>query len=132
MKRSAAAQLQHNFDPTQVIYLAGDINYCFVYLLNGERILSSRTLKWYHTRWPHFIRIHKGYLINPAHVHRGVLTSPIIASIIMCNGASLPVGRRRIPEIMNQLERPSPKRLSRPRISRVNRNASVSRPLMAT
>ncbi|WP_461094222.1 LytR/AlgR family response regulator transcription factor [Spirosoma gilvum] len=103
MKRLFAAQLQHNFDSSQVLYLTGDVNYCFVHLHNGEQILSSRTLKWYHTRWPHFIRIHKGHLVNPAHVHRCVLASSIIAFIIMRNGASLSVGRRRIPEIMQQL-----------------------------
>ncbi|MBD2753326.1 LytR/AlgR family response regulator transcription factor [Spirosoma validum] len=103
MKRVAAAQLQHNFAPEQVLYLTGDVNYCYVYLVNGNQILSSRTLKWYSDRWPHFIRIHKGSLINPRYVHRFALISPIAAHLIMRNGASLPVGRRRIKEVMDQL-----------------------------
>ncbi|MVM38064.1 LytTR family transcriptional regulator [Spirosoma sp. HMF3257] len=103
MKRLAAAQLQHNFEPDHVLYLIGDVNYCSLHLLNGKKILSSRTLKWYNDRWPHFIRIHKGSLINPAHVHRCVLVSTISAHLIMRNGARLPIGRRRINGVMEQL-----------------------------
>ncbi|GAB4033273.1 LytTR family transcriptional regulator DNA-binding domain-containing protein [Spirosoma gilvum] len=104
MKRSAAAQIQHNFDPAKVLYLTGDVNYCTVHLINGDRILSSRTLKWYNSRWPDFIRIHKGYLVNPQHIHNWVQISPIAAYLIMRNGASLSIGRRRIVEIVNLLE----------------------------
>ncbi|MBN8826697.1 MULTISPECIES: LytTR family DNA-binding domain-containing protein [unclassified Spirosoma] len=104
MKRSSAAQIQHNFDPANVLYLTGDVNYCTLHLLNGERILSSRTLKWYNSRWPDFIRIHKGYLVNPQHIHSCVQLSPIVAYLIMRNGVSLSIGRRRIIEVMNLLE----------------------------
>ncbi|QMW04571.1 LytR/AlgR family response regulator transcription factor [Spirosoma foliorum] len=103
MKRLAAAQLQHNFDPDDILYLIGDVNYSFVYLQNGEQVLSSRTLKWYSDRWPQFIRIHKGSLINPRHVHRCVLVSTITAYLIMGNGVRLPIGRRRINEVVDQL-----------------------------
>ncbi|WP_461094187.1 LytTR family transcriptional regulator DNA-binding domain-containing protein [Spirosoma gilvum] len=104
MKRLAAAQIQHKFDPSQVIYLTGDVNYSSVYLQNGSVILSSRTLKWYHTRWPHFIRIHKASLINPDYVHSCHVISCIIAQITMQNGAVLPIGRRRIHEVVEELK----------------------------
>lgn len=107
MKRSAAAQIQHNFDPTKVLYLTGDVNYSTLHLVNGERILSSRTLKWYNSRWPDFIRIHKGYLVNPQHIRNCVQLSPIVAYLIMRNGVSLSIGRRRIVEVVNLLE-PNP------------------------
>ncbi|MVM37087.1 LytTR family transcriptional regulator [Spirosoma sp. HMF3257] len=103
MKRLAAAQLQHKFDPTQVLYLTGDVNYCSVHLLNGKPILSSRTLKWYNDRWPHFIRIHKANLINPQHIHSCIVVSSIVAHLIMRNGARLPIGRRRISAVIDQL-----------------------------
>ncbi|QMW02701.1 LytR/AlgR family response regulator transcription factor [Spirosoma foliorum] len=104
MKRSShAAQIQHNFDPDQILYLAGDVNYCTVYLLDGRAILSSRTLKWYSNRWPCFIRIHKGYLINPAYVHNCIVLSSILAYMIMHNGARLPIGRRRISQVIQEL-----------------------------
>ncbi|QMW05658.1 LytTR family DNA-binding domain-containing protein [Spirosoma foliorum] len=103
MKRLAAAQLQHKFDPTQVIYLTGDVNYCYVHLINGKAILSSRTLKWYNDRWPHFIRIHKAHLINPLHIHSCIVVSSIVAHLIMRNGARLPISRRRISPVIDQL-----------------------------
>ncbi|WP_080056294.1 LytR/AlgR family response regulator transcription factor [Spirosoma aerolatum] len=103
-----AVQTQPAFDPSQVMYLAGDVNYCFIYLKGGKQILSSRTLKWYHQRWPQFIRIHKGYLVNPAYVRRWMIISPVLAFTIMTDGVSLSVGRRRIAAISNQLAGPAP------------------------
>ncbi|WP_460953762.1 LytR/AlgR family response regulator transcription factor [Spirosoma litoris] len=103
-KRFAAAQVQHKFKPDQVLYLIGDVNYCMVYLLNGKSVLSSRTLKWYSDRWPQFVRIHKANLVNPQHIHSCVVISSIVAHLIMRNGARLSIGRRRIKEVINQLE----------------------------
>lgn len=103
MKRLAAAQLQHKFDPNQVLYLTGDVNYCYVHLMNGKVILSSRTLKWYSDRWPQFMRIHKANLINPQHIHSCIVVSSIVAHLIMRNGARLPIGRRRISAVVDQL-----------------------------
>ncbi|WP_020595762.1 LytR/AlgR family response regulator transcription factor [Spirosoma panaciterrae] len=102
-----AVQTPPAFDPSQVMYLTGDVNYCFIHLKGGEQILSSRTLKWYHQRWPHFIRIHKGYLVNPQYVHRWVVISPVIAYTIMSNGESLSIGRRRIASLSNQFMSPA-------------------------
>lgn len=103
MKRLAAAQVQHNFDPGKVLYLRGDVNYCHVHLQSGHRILTSRTLKWYNDRWPHFIRIHKASLINPVHVRQVVQISPIVAHLVMCDGSLLSISRRRIAAVCNQL-----------------------------
>ncbi|MVM34957.1 LytTR family transcriptional regulator [Spirosoma sp. HMF4905] len=103
MKRFDAANQQHKFDPNQVLYLIGDINYCTIYLLNGKSILTSRTLKWYSERWPQFIRIHKANLVNSDHIYSCVVVSSIVAHLIMRNGARLPIGRRRISEVVQQL-----------------------------
>ena len=103
MKRLAAAQLQHKFDPTQVLYLTGDINYCTVHLSSSQAVLSSRTLKWYNDRWPHFIRIHKTNLINPQHIHSCIVVSSIVAYLIMQDGARLAIGRRRIKAVVDLL-----------------------------
>ncbi|MVM36231.1 LytTR family transcriptional regulator [Spirosoma sp. HMF4905] len=103
MKRLEAAQLQHKFEPEKVLYLVGDVNYCTVYLLNGKSILTSRTLKWYSERWPQFIRVHKGSLVNPQHIHSCVVASSIEAQLIMRNGARLSIGRRRISDVIDQL-----------------------------
>ncbi|GAB4025102.1 LytR/AlgR family response regulator transcription factor [Spirosoma gilvum] len=100
MKRLATANLQHKFDPEQVIYLTGDVNYSSVYLENGKIIYTSRTLKWHHDRWPNFLRIHKASLINPDYIHHCKVLSSIVAYVTMKNGAVLPVGRRRIHEVL--------------------------------
>lgn len=103
MKNVNAAQLQHKFVPSKVLYLTGDINYCTVYLLDGKEILSSRTLKWYSERWPNFIRIHKAHLVNPEHIYSCILSSSTDAHLIMRNGARLTIGRRRIVDVIEQL-----------------------------
>ncbi|MVM33836.1 LytTR family transcriptional regulator [Spirosoma sp. HMF4905] len=103
MKRSDAAQVQHKFDPKDILYLTGDANYSTVYLRNGQAILTSRTLKWYCERWPQFLRAHKGNLVNPAHIHSCIVVSSIEAHLVMNNGARLAVGRRRINEVVDQL-----------------------------
>ncbi|MVM32454.1 LytTR family transcriptional regulator [Spirosoma sp. HMF4905] len=103
MKRLEAANKQLKFESAQVLYLSGDINYCTLYLLNGKSILTSRTLKWYSALWPQFIRIHKANLVNPEHIYSCVVVSSIIAHLIMRNGSRLPIGRRRISEVVQQL-----------------------------
>jgi two-component system LytT family response regulator len=110
MKRLNAAQVQHKFDPQQVLYLTGDVNYCTIYLLNGKAILSSRTLKWYSDRWPQFIRNHKAHLINPQHVHSCIILSSIDAHLVMRDGARLQISRRRIYAVTKQLGLQLPKK----------------------
>ncbi|GAB4016584.1 LytTR family transcriptional regulator [Spirosoma sp. KCTC 42546] len=103
MRRVYAAQVQHRFDPNKVLYLSGDINYSTVYLIDGKHILTSRTLKWYTSQWPHFMRIHKNSLVNPEHIYSCILASSIEGYLIMKNGARLTIGRRRINEVAIQL-----------------------------
>ncbi|MVM28435.1 LytTR family transcriptional regulator [Spirosoma sp. HMF4905] len=103
MKRLDAAQLQHKFDPEKVLYLVGDVNYFTVHLLTGKSLLTSRTLKWYSERWPEFMRVHKGSLVNPQHIHSCVVVSSIEAHLIMRNGARLSIGRRRISTVIRRL-----------------------------
>ncbi|GAB4047803.1 LytR/AlgR family response regulator transcription factor [Spirosoma litoris] len=82
----------------QILYLIGDINYSRIHLVNGEIILMSRTLKWYESRWPSFIRIHKRVLINSQYAqHIKLAPQPRDTSqLIMTNGAELPIARRRL------------------------------------
>ena len=103
MKNLNAAHQQHKFLPDQILYLVGDVNYSTVYSLDGEKILSSRTLKWYADRWPRFIRVHKAHLVNPEHIYSCIVVSSIQAHLIMRNGARLTIGRRRILEVANLL-----------------------------
>ncbi|MCI5056071.1 MAG: LytTR family DNA-binding domain-containing protein [Flavobacteriales bacterium] len=73
--------------PEEIVYCQSDRNYCEIYTLNGDRVVSSRTLKHYEqllTKFG-FFRIHQSHLINTAHVrnyykgkeHRVELTNKI-------------------------------------------------------
>ncbi|MVM33591.1 LytTR family transcriptional regulator [Spirosoma sp. HMF4905] len=103
MKQLFAAQVQHKFDPEKVLYLTGEVNYSTVYLLTGQAVLTSRTLKWYSDRWPQFMRVHKGSLVNPEYIHSCIVISSEVAHLIMRNGARLLIGRRRIKAVAYQL-----------------------------
>ncbi|MVM42010.1 hypothetical protein GO730_37390 [Spirosoma sp. HMF3257] len=76
MKRRLTGQHGSNdFDRQSVLYLRGDVNYSRVHLQTGQILVSSRTLKWYADRWPDFVRVHKGALVNPAYAGQVKLTS---------------------------------------------------------
>ncbi len=54
----------------EIIYLEASSNYTKLYLINGQIILSAKTLKNYETKLPSniFLRIHRSFLINMQHV----------------------------------------------------------------
>ena len=103
MKSLHTAPGQHKIAPAQVLYLTGDVNYSTLFLLDGQEIQSSRTLKWYAEKWPPFVRIHKANLVNPEHIYGCIRISSIVAHLMMNNGAKLQIGRRRISQVVKQL-----------------------------
>lgn len=50
----------------QVIYAKSDINYTWLYLIDGSKYLSSKPIRYYEKslKKDNFIRIHRSYLIN--------------------------------------------------------------------
>ncbi|MBN8822290.1 MULTISPECIES: LytTR family DNA-binding domain-containing protein [unclassified Spirosoma] len=104
-KRLTIAKGHYRFDPNAVLYLTGDANYCYVHMLNGDMILTSRTLKWFEKQWPTFLRVHKHALVNPQHafqVNRASrLTSP--SYLIMRDQTQLLISRRRLSDVVEQL-----------------------------
>lgn len=94
------------FDPQTVLYLTGDVNYSYVHLLNGQVILSSRTLKWFSQQWPSFLRVHKHALVNLTYVQH-IKLAPSLRSpsyLIMQDKTSLIIARRRVDLVMEQLD----------------------------
>jgi two-component system, LytTR family, response regulator len=54
-----------------ILYLQSDLNYTKVFLVNGQMIFSSTTLKIIESRLaenPEFLRINRGTVINRQHV----------------------------------------------------------------
>ena len=55
-----------------VILIKGDINYSIFYMKNGQSKLVSHTIKFFetHLETHGFLRIHRGYMINPNYVKK--------------------------------------------------------------
>ncbi|MVM37672.1 LytTR family transcriptional regulator [Spirosoma sp. HMF3257] len=94
------------FDPRTVLYLRGDVNYSHVHLLNGQIVLSCRTLKWFAQKWPYFTRAHKQALVNPAYIHQLKLglTSRSTSYLVMQDEAQLAISRRQVASVVAQFE----------------------------
>ena len=77
-----------------VILLKGDINYTTLYLENGKTKTLSHTLKFYETflKSQGFLRIHRGFLINPDYVKEYCEEKQIVT---MTNGHQAEISRRR-------------------------------------
>ena len=111
-------------NPTLFAYLLGANNYTWIQFQNGEKHLIAKPLTYFEEQLPAFIRVHKTALVNPACVV-GVTPPPrpkMAGSLQMSDGATLPVSRRRWPQVSEFLaaqtnsvastvpvEQPSPK-----------------------
>jgi len=76
-----------------ILYLQSDLNYTKVFLVNGQMIFSSTTLKIIESRLaenPEFLRINRGVVINRQHVK--IYQE---ASVELSNNLSFVVSRRR-------------------------------------
>jgi DNA-binding LytR/AlgR family response regulator len=77
-----------------IIMLQGEVNYTLLHLLNGRKVLITRTLKLFETVLENydFLRTHRGFIINCEHLqsidNQGLLMS-------MSNNLQASVSRRR-------------------------------------
>ena len=55
---------------SQIIFISADSNYSTLYLSNGKKIMTSKTLKIWEDKIDHpfFIRCHRSYLINMRYI----------------------------------------------------------------
>lgn len=55
---------------SSVIMIEALSNYTYIYLLDGTKIFTAKTLKYWETRFANstLIRIHKSYLVNKIHI----------------------------------------------------------------
>jgi two-component system, LytTR family, response regulator len=87
-------------NPEEILYLKGDRNYTWVYLQDGKKIMSAKTLKDYETQLPdYFFRIHKSHLVNLHHFSK-ILP---FDRLELLNGSVLEVSRRRRTELLQKL-----------------------------
>jgi two-component system, LytTR family, response regulator len=86
------------YEPAEIVLLEGSSNYTKFFFSNQKPLIVSRTLKEYEDilMEHRFLRVHKSYLVNRAHVTKvdreGVLE--------LSNQMHIPVSRRRKAEIL--------------------------------
>ena len=78
-----------------VVLLEGNINYTTLHLENGRKEILSHTLKFYETflKSHGFLRVHRGYLINPEYVKDYCWEQYIVT---MTNGHQANISRRKV------------------------------------
>jgi two-component system LytT family response regulator len=86
-----------------IIMCEGDSNYTHIHRTNGKRITATKTLKDFEELLsPHqFIRIHKKYLANAAHI-KEMLSD---GSLALSNGHEVEVSKRRLTEVKEVLRK---------------------------
>jgi two-component system LytT family response regulator len=76
-----------------IIYCQSDNNYTIVYLCSGEKIVASKTLKYFGELLPEgqFVRIHKSFIINLVHLKKYLKSDGGV--VVMLKDIKLPVSR---------------------------------------
>lgn len=87
---------------SEITHLRGEGNYTHIYTHKGTTYLVSKTLKSVmETLRADFMRIHKSCAVNPEFVTARVEPD----TLLLTNGARLPIARRRMREIQTLLSR---------------------------
>lgn len=95
----------HVLTPDEIVRCESDGNYTRFHLVNGDRVVASRTLKDYEGQLAPFgfLRVHLSHLVNMAQVkmylHRDGGT------LVLANGHEVPVSHRRRNEVLEALGR---------------------------
>lgn len=87
-----------------IIYIEGDGNYCIFHLIDGEKVVASRTLKDFETllNENNFLRIHKSYVINIHHLIEFKNNDGM--TVKLTNELVIQVSRRKIPEFLEKMK----------------------------
>jgi two-component system LytT family response regulator len=100
LSTSEAVQL---VDYDQILSLEASGNYTQFCLLDGSKILMSRTLKDFEKQLDErFLRVHQSHLINVHHVKAYIKTEG--GYIEMCDGRRVPVSVRKKAEVVERLK----------------------------
>ncbi|AUD06070.1 LytR/AlgR family response regulator transcription factor [Spirosoma pollinicola] len=86
-----------------IIWIEGDGNYVWIHFVDRPKFLSAQTLKWFARQLPGFLRVHKSSLVNSDHLVQFKRTHVRQAKVILSNGVTLLVSRRRVQPIADQL-----------------------------
>ena len=87
-------RLDINLD--QIKYVEGYGNYSILHLTDRKPIMLSQTVKKLQAQLSVFIRIHKGYLVNPYFIVPDQRPSPKNLTMALTTGEVLTISRRRV------------------------------------
>lgn len=87
--------------PDEILYCEGDGNYTSIYLIDGEKLFITQTLKKLSEKLNdiEFFRVHNSFIINLSKVKEYLKTD---SYIIMEDGKHIPVSRNRKAEFLNK------------------------------
>jgi two-component system LytT family response regulator len=87
-----------------ILYCEASGGYTFFYMKNGDKFITSKTLKEYEEILVenHFFRIHHSYLINLSEIKRYIKGDG--GTAIMSNNIELPVSKRRKDDFVKKLK----------------------------
>ncbi|MCS6832450.1 MAG: LytTR family DNA-binding domain-containing protein [Flammeovirgaceae bacterium] len=93
----------HVIDLDKIIRFEADGNYTKIFLSDGSRLVTAKTLKEYDTYLSnhHFFRVHQSHLINLRFVKRYLRGSG--GTIIMWDGSQLEVARRKKQQLLEKI-----------------------------
>jgi two-component system, LytTR family, response regulator len=97
----------HILSPEEIVRCESDGNYTWFHLVNGEKVLASRTLKEFDTVLePHgFMRVHLSHLVNMLQVKMYLHRDG--GALVLANGQTVPVSHRRRNDVIEALGRKS-------------------------
>ncbi|MBK8685713.1 MAG: response regulator transcription factor [Chitinophagaceae bacterium] len=88
------------YDPQEILYCQSSDNYTTIVLTNGEKIIASKTMRYFEDiLTPQgFIRPHQSYIINSKYIQQ--YSKKDGGFLVMTDGSSIPVSRNRKEEIL--------------------------------
>jgi len=87
----------------EIIHVDADSSYTKLFLINDEKIMSSKPLKYFEELLEDydFVRIHQSHIINLKHIRRYVRGDG--GQVIMMNGAEIEVSRRKKDDLLAKI-----------------------------
>lgn len=80
-------------DPKEIILITAEVNYSYIHLRNGRKLLVSTNIQKLQERLlgiPEMVRVHRSYIINTSY-----LKSYSAAQVKLKNNLSCPISRRK-------------------------------------
>ncbi len=102
---------RHLQDLPSICWLQGTgSNYTLIYIIGRPSpLLTTMTLKWYEDRLPDYVRVSKSSLVNPQFVREVVKVTAKRHHLLLNDGTTIPIARRRIAQTIASLATSAPR-----------------------